>query len=145
MTLRALFRVSMYLWLGAGVVRADAPLGRYTISADTVRDNRTGLTWQRSVSAGTQTQAQGSTYCSALPLSGGDWRLPTIVELQSLVDVTRFNPSIDPAAFPNTPASLFWSSSVDVGQSGNSWVVNFGEGRTHDASASTTASIRCVR
>lgn len=40
-----------------------------------------------------------------------DWRLPTFKELYTIADRGRTNPAIDPAYFPNTPASFFWSGS----------------------------------
>lgn len=40
-----------------------------------------------------------------------DWRLPTIGELQSIVDYGRYDPAIDSAYFPNTVDNLYWSSS----------------------------------
>jgi hypothetical protein len=43
------------------------------------------------------------------------WRLPTIRELNSIVDFGRFDPAIDPKYFPNSRgsgSSTFWSSSI---------------------------------
>jgi hypothetical protein len=54
--------------------------------------------------------------------------LPNIRELQTLIDYSRWNPASDPATFPNTPASFFWSNSVNAGSSTFAWGVNFGSG-----------------
>ena len=51
-----------------------------------------------------------------------DWRMPTKEELQGIRVSSGNNPKIDAAWFPNTEASLYWSSSPD---SGNAWVVYF--------------------
>jgi hypothetical protein len=80
----------------------------FTLSADgrTVRDDVTGLTWQRSPDTsgdGNLTQADKLTFSQALsqPAAlnaakfGGftDWRLPTIKELYSLIDFRGTDPS----------------------------------------------------
>ncbi len=80
----------------------------YTLSADglTVRDNVTGLTWQRSPDTngdGSVTYSDKLTYtqAQALPAKlnaakfGGynDWRLPTIKELYSLIDFNGTDPN----------------------------------------------------
>ena len=41
-----------------------------------------------------------------------DWRLPTRLELVSIVDFAAYEPAIDRAAFPGTPAFGFWSGSL---------------------------------
>jgi hypothetical protein len=43
-----------------------------------------------------------------------DWRLPSAVELQSIVDYGHSAPSIDSTVFPNTPAAVFWTSTAMV-------------------------------
>ncbi|MBH1988473.1 MAG: DUF1566 domain-containing protein [Myxococcaceae bacterium] len=58
----------------------------------------------------------------------GSWRLPSVKELRTLVDVTTSNPSIDIYAFPNTPASWFWSSTQIAGGV-NAWFVYFHDGQ----------------
>ena len=46
--------------------------------------------------------------------SRSDWRLPSIQELQSLVDYSKSSPSIDHSFFPNTASSGYWSSSSNA-------------------------------
>jgi hypothetical protein len=91
-------------------VTAGAPnLASYKDNGDgTITDNVTGLMWQKAVSATTgYTHAQADIYCQNLALAGyGGWRLPTKVELFSIVDVGRDTPAIDPNAFPGTPTQL---------------------------------------
>jgi Protein of unknown function (DUF1566) len=110
-------------------LRANAPPGRYTIAADTVRDNATGLTWQRMVQdVRFSNRTQASAFCDTLVLAGFiDWRLPNIVELVSLVDDTRISPAIDVSAFPNA-FDLFWTSSSPPGKPNEPMIVNFNFG-----------------
>ena len=58
----------------------------------------------------------------------GDWRLPQIQELQTIVDGSVSDPAIDAVAFPNTPASRFWSASADANYSTFAWIVDFSVG-----------------
>src|SRR5204863_95459 len=82
-SVRAMKR-SSWLAFGGGAValaamwaRADAPPGRYTVMSGTVRDNQTMLTWQQTLDAGTLTWSGASTYCAALGLDGGGFRVPS--------------------------------------------------------------------
>ncbi len=133
---------------------ADAPPGRYTVSAGTVYDTRTNLTWQQAVPtapvvagcSGTScTQAGAVAYCTGLSLPGNGWRLPNIRELLTLVDPTKYNPAIDPTAFPSTPLDYFWSSSPYVGSSGYAWVVSFFNGYSSASDPANPRRVRCVR
>lgn len=125
--------------LATGTAYAAAPLGRYEVTAQTVTDNRTRLTWQRVVPPDSYTQAQAVSYCGGLALAGGGWRLPAIAELQSIMDVTRARPSIDAVAFPNTPGVPFWSAST------GGWTLDFGYGMTGPYASTSAQRVRCVR
>lgn len=131
----------------AGNVQAAAPAGRYTINTDTVFDTKTGLTWQRAVPSQSYTWADAKAYCQSLSLAGlAKWRLPTRKELQSIVDVSVYYPSIDPVAFPSTPMVEFWSSSAyAIGTGGTAWYVAFSHGFTGAYSTSNSYQVRCVR
>lgn len=79
----------------------------------TVTDTATGLMWQKATAPGTYTWEGALSYCQNLNLAGhSDWRLPDRNELQSLVDYTRYNPSIDPLLAADTVSSGYWSSTT---------------------------------
>jgi len=69
---------------------------------------------------------------NAMALCGyTDWRLPTVDELQTIVDYSKPSPgpTINTTWFPNTPSgSYYWTSSPDVGSSSYAWYVLFGSG-----------------
>jgi hypothetical protein len=121
----------------------------YTDNGTTVTDNVTGLMWQKSVPAATYKWDVAVAYCPTISLGGyTDWRLPTLIELFSIVDASKANPSIHGTYFPSTPAALFWSSSPAVGTGGASaFAVNFTRGDIYTRGDISTASynIRCVR
>ncbi len=127
--------------------RAAAPAGHFTDVGDgTVRDNLTGLVWQQGFSPSTQSQAASATYCSTLTVpSGGGWRLPTVAELQTLVDETVSAPAIDTAYFPSTPVEEFWSSSSVAGSPSYGWGVHFSVGPAFLNDVTLNYRARCVR
>ena len=74
-----------------------------------------------------------------------DWRIPTLMELDSIVDAGRINPSIDSNYFPNTRSSRYWSSSPDAGDRGNAWIVYFRNGYDDYVSRGSGDAVRLVR
>jgi hypothetical protein len=109
------------------------------------------LLWQQVVDAGPFTWDEADAYCANLSLAGAGWRLPTKIELMSLVDLRGGSPTIDPVAFPDTPAEYFWSSTLgeDCGtctiNAGSPWVVSFADGSSSTGSPGGAPRVRCVR
>jgi hypothetical protein len=118
----------------------------YTNNGDgTVTDHVIGLVWQQVVPTQTYDQGAALSYCSCLALGRwGDWRLPSVIELVSLVDLGTANPSINAAYFPNAPAQSFWSSTAAVSFSAGAWIVNFGDGTTALRPRTDFFKVRCV-
>jgi hypothetical protein len=119
----------------------------YTTTNETVFDTKTGLTWQRSPSAGTIPWADAKAYCQGLVTDGGisGWRLPSRIELVSIVHYGRYNPAIDPVAFPSTPGVIFWSSSPYALNPSLAWGVYFDSGRVTGWDTYMGARVRCVQ
>ena len=144
----------------------------YTKSSDglTVKDEVTGLTWQKSYDSGTYYWSGTQSVISSLNKEnyGGynDWRLPTIKELYSLWDVSVGWPYIDTDYFEITYTdeqelshSIFWSSDKYTGVLGNvsstmetpgselAFGVNFGTGhiKSYSISVGPKHFVRCVR
>jgi hypothetical protein len=143
----ALALVLVALWAREEAARAAPPAGHYVNQGDgTVLDTKTGLVWQRNLSASTYTWEEAKTYCEDLPLAGGGWRLPSVFELSSLVDEQRTTaPTIDVTAFPDTPSAGFWSASPYALSSGLAWFVSFGFGGASGGVVSNSNRARCVR
>mgnify|MGYP002634676124 FL=1 len=57
-----------------------------------------------------------------------DWRLPTVVELQSIVKTIPIHAIIDATWFPNAKADWYWTASPFVGFSATAWGTNFANG-----------------
>jgi len=125
----------------------------YTDNGDgTVTDNDTGLMWQKTLPVTSPPPYQiwndAVATCRGLRLAGFDnWRLPSAIELLSIVDYGQAKPAIDQSVFPNTPAAPFWTSSTTPSAGANYWVVLFDDGRTIPEGAFTQmySYARCVR
>jgi hypothetical protein len=137
-------------------VAAGAPnLESYTDNGDgTVTDNITGLVWQQAVATTTNDAGASSSYawsdaaayCATLTLSGhNDWRMPSLIELESIVDYGQTPPSINGTFFPSTPASLFWSSFLVTGSTSIARGISFYQGRMYDYDITSARNVRCVR
>ncbi|MBF0396994.1 MAG: DUF1566 domain-containing protein, partial [Desulfobacterales bacterium] len=89
----------------------------------TVTDNNTGLIWLKNISCfGAMTWGQGVSSCNNL-FSGscgltdgsqaGDWRLPNIKELESLIDYGRTNPALPNGhPFIGVQSDKYWTSTT---------------------------------
>ena len=131
------------------------PKSRFVVlDGGLVRDTLTGLVWQQQGSTSAMKWTDALTYCSSF---GSGFRLPTVKELDSLVDPTLpSGPSLDTAAFPSTGTNRYWTSSP-LGPGGTpSDRAFFGDfssadSNTCDVGAANTAPVgyklmaRCVR
>jgi hypothetical protein len=122
---------------------------RFKVDAGLVTDASTGLIWQQAVPTDPVTWTAARTYCQ---MAGVGFRLPSIKELQSIVDYgTAYpgpGPAIDPTAFPATPAAGFWTSSPVSGSASVMWTVKFDNGDTASngiTAATDVKQVRCVR
>jgi hypothetical protein len=117
-----------------------------TAITGTVFDRMTGLMWQRSASGTTYTNAAAAAACKGSKVGGYmDWRLPTVLELVSIVDYTATSPSVDTAVFSGTSSNLYWTSSLLASRPSNAWYVSFAQGSTNFVDATTYSLARCVR
>ena len=123
-----------------------------------VKDNVTGLLWQNHqvppatfTNWGDNRAGDASKYAAdnATLCGQSGWRLPTVDELQSIVDYSKPfpGPTINTAWFPNTPSySYYWASSPYVGATPDlAWNVYFGRGNVGPNYRRYSHPVRWVR
>ena len=117
------------------------PDPRFTDNGDgTVTDNLTGLIWLKNINCfGDRLWSDALTDCNGLAggscgltdgSSAGDWRLPNVKELLSLIDYGHYGPAL-PTGHPFTDmmGGIYWSSTSEVGDySGWAWFVEISNG-----------------
>jgi len=133
----------------------------------TVTDRLTGLVWLREgncttffagdstgvnerpwAAALTAAKQLASSFCGLTDGSvAGDWRLPNLRELQSLVDYSQFNPCLPPDhPFLNTASSYYWSSTTYAYSTSLAWLVYFNIGDVYyGGNKSISYYVRAVR
>ena len=114
-----------------------------TSVADVVRDKTTGLLWQAVDDGKGYTWQAAVDHCKALDLAGHcDWRLPTWMELFSLLDFGQVSVA---STFPKMPPAIFWSSSVAAGAPPSALIVDFGIAGGIEFEQDIPSLVRCVR
>lgn len=118
----------------------------YQVTNDTVLDQVTSLMWERNVPMATHIWDDARKRCEDLTVAGySDWRLPTRIELVTLVHYTKANPAIDESTFGNNPSSGFWTASRYASDADASWVVAFTVGLVYVDFNESLHYSRCVR
>ncbi len=128
----------------------------------TVTDTKTKLTWMR-CSIGMHWKEEtcvdvaakyewkdAARFIKRLNGDGGyagysDWRLPTLKELESIVEHRCINPAINQEIFPATPPTGFWSSTRDEDYEKGAWLVFFLHGKSYMGNAQQAWKLRLVR
>jgi len=129
-----------------------SPSPRFTDNGnETVTDNQTGLVWGKDASLrvgyiGGWNEAID--YCNGLSLGGhDDWRLPTVKELQSLIDSGHCDPALS-SGHPFTGVQSdagYWSSTTSAQWTGLTWVVSLEYGHTWQSEKGTACGVLPVR
>lgn len=118
------------------------PGTRFTDNGDgTVTDHLTGLVWLKDAECFNPTDWSSALSAANHLASGacgltdgsasGQWRMPNVNELESLVDVSRVNPAVSAGSpFTNIDlATAYWSSTTYTAASSNAMAIRFSDGR----------------
>ena len=121
---------------------------RFSDNADgTVTDNLAGLIWLKNANCdfnNNVTEPDNQTWFAALGTvrslssgscgltdgsKAGEWRLPNVAELESLIDLARTNPALPTGhLFTGVLSRVYWSSTTNAGFTGSAWTINFDSG-----------------
>ena len=108
-----------------------------------VADPVTKLEWSKTLCDGEAVDyAAAEKACASL---GEGWRLPTRMELESILDLTCHDPAIDEQRFPDTESAAYWTSTPCAWGPSCAWVVYFGNGYASNAYRFYHACVRAVR
>jgi formylglycine-generating enzyme required for sulfatase activity len=111
-------------------------------------DSKTGLEWQCE-SPGEMTWYEAYEYAASLSLGGKqDWRLPTLAELESLLDRNKARPEGRPPMREDVPFRdelSYWSSTTFERDTQNAWILMFDGAYLLSYYKSNLYRVRCVR
>ncbi len=113
----------------------------------TITDNVTTLMWQKQDDGTTRNLANAITYCNGLALGGyTDWRLPSRMDIITIVNFGTSYPAIDTTYFPGTQSlSPYGASTIYASNTNFVWRVIFDDGTVKYEDKTYNAYIRCVR
>jgi hypothetical protein len=117
---------------------------------EAVRDNNTGLVWQKSPASTSVVHNVAAENCIDKTVVGGQkgWRLPSAVELASLLDPSVSGGQVAlPLGHPflNVQPSLYWSATTFAEDQSAAWFVDFGGSSVRTAPKAQTWHFWCVR
>ncbi|MDQ7787434.1 MAG: DUF1566 domain-containing protein [Thermodesulfovibrionales bacterium] len=112
-----------------------------------VLDKETGLVWEKEpAGAGVKWVDTFATCAHKVLGARKGWRVPTVEELNSLVDTTNIYPSLPTGhPFNNIQHTLYWSSDSGIENSNYAWYVDFGTGNAGLEIKPNSRFIWCVR
>lgn len=102
------------------------------------------LEWSATLLRGEQVNSYRAE--EAVAQIGPGWRLPTIHELFSIVDTSKYNPATDTEKFPYTESRAYWTSTPCAWSDNCRWFVDFRRGYVNTLNRATgLACVRAVR
>ncbi len=135
------------------------PSPRFTDNGNgTVTDNLTGLIWLKNASCdGYKLWSDAVTFCDGLASGScgldddsvaGDWRLPNRCELESLLDLSQYDPPL-PSGHPFTgvnTSTFYWSATTVAYDMDSAWYVFMSTGgESSDHKTNTNGYVWPVR
>ena len=115
-------------------------------SGAAVRDNNTGLVWEQAPDITTMAWPSAIFYCLRKNVGGTvGWRLPSVVELKSVLDPTLSGPFVPASVFTGVQPFVYWSASTTAASPTSAWGVMFNDGDVNTFGKSLTLHAWCVR
>jgi hypothetical protein len=141
----------------SSVVPPSTPTAQFVSHGNgTVTDQQTGLMWKQCLEGQIGSSCLGSPV--VVPWDGAnfiarqaattrfagyaDWRLPSVEELQTIVERQCREPAINLRIFLRSPSQGLWSASE---ASYNAWSMDFGQGRAFPTFKAGGKYVRLVR
>jgi Protein of unknown function (DUF1566) len=145
-----------------GSAQAQAPKispDRFQVSSDgqEVVDHETRLVWRRCLEgmrfeAGrclgapqSMVWSHGHDWAKQVSSAGNQWRMPTMMELTTVIDMNRHGAPVDNALFPDTPRVYVWSATVNERTPSHAWIMFYANGYMMSAQQSISYFVRLVR
>ena len=112
-----------------------------------VLDRETGLVWEQSPQTTTHQWSDARLECMSRTVSGRKgWRLPSVNELTSLLDMTNTDPALPTGhPFSNVLPSHYWSATTGAEIPTLAWDTHFGNGQVTRNTKSSYVFVWCVR
>jgi len=106
------------------------PEPRFSVTGDCVTDNLTGLVWLRAPGSTMRSWNDALTFTKNLnACENTDWRLPNILELESLVNLGKAGSALwltqPENGFVGIAANKYWSSTTASSAPVNAWAIDF--------------------
>ncbi len=118
------------------------------LGASSKLDDRTGLVWQDNPEVANieKSYHEAKQYCEQLKTDGfDDWRLPTLSELYSIVDMKRERPALR-YGFEMRVDEWFWTATPFAGDpKKEAWRLSMSYGEAEPSRQGRTLHVRCVR
>ena len=112
-----------------------------------VLDKETGLVWEQSPQTTTHQWTDARLECTSRTVIGRKgWRLPSMNELASLMDMTNANPALPIGhPFSNIMPSRYWSATTSADVPTLAWDGHFGNGEVARNLKPSSLFVWCVR
>ena len=91
-----------------------------------VRDNNTGLVWEKAPDTTVRSWGDSTFYCINKNVGGTrGWRLPSVAELVSLIDPSLPAPFVPVSVFTGAQLDVYWSATTSADFPADAWYMDF--------------------